>query len=94
MRQTLQYGDPNFHFDCYSCFNFDYKFCIQGGPVYVCINQQPWSVNDQLAYVHILKLSEEDICCNCYKLDLTIDLVIGKSMIVQIVNIESDVGAN
>jgi hypothetical protein len=74
------------------------NICIQGGPAYVCNNQKPWAVNDQLAYgfaaAHIPNQGEQDLCCNCYKLDFTSSPVIGKSMIVQVINTGADVGAN
>lgn len=70
--------------------------CQNGGEAFTCNNQQPWAVNDQLAYgfaaAHIPGLSEQDRCCACYKLDFTSGPVQGKSMIVQITNSGSDVG--
>lgn len=72
------------------------NICIQGGPAFTCNSQQPWAVNDQLAYgfaaAHIPGLSEQDRCCKCYKLDFTSGPVQGKSMIVQVTNSGADVG--
>jgi hypothetical protein len=72
--------------------------CDNGGEGFTCNNQQPWSINDQLAYgfaaANIPGLSEKDRCCACYKLDFTSGPVQGKSMIVQVTNSGSDVGEN
>ncbi|CAF3060644.1 unnamed protein product, partial [Rotaria sp. Silwood2] len=46
-----------------------------GEAAFTCNNQQPWAVNDQLAYgfaaATIPGLSEQDRCSTCYKLDFT-----------------------
>jgi len=72
--------------------------CNSDGEAFTCNNQQPWAVNDGLAYgfaaAHIPGLSEQDTCCTCYKLDFTSDPLRGKTMIVQITNSGSDVGAH
>lgn len=69
-----------------------------GGEAFVCNNQKPWAVNDQLAYgfaaATIPGLSEEGRCCACYKLDFTSGPIKGKTMIVQVTNSGSDVHPN
>ncbi|CAF4575135.1 unnamed protein product [Rotaria sp. Silwood2] len=69
-----------------------------GGEAFSCNNHIPWAVSNQLAYgfaaATIPGLSEQQRCCACYKLDFTSGSVVGKSMIVQIVNSGSDVSAN
>jgi hypothetical protein len=70
--------------------------CSNGGVAFSCNNQQPWAINDQLAYgfaaASIPGTSEQDRCCACYKLNFTSGPVQGKSMIVQVINSGSDVG--
>ncbi len=85
--------------DGYSVFNHpDATSGCNGGEAFTCNNQQPWAINDQLAYgfaaAHIPGLSEQDRCCACYKLDFTSAPLQGKSMIVQVTNSGDDVGAN
>ena len=69
-----------------------------GGEAFICNNQKPWVVNDQLAYgfaaATIPGLDERGRCCACYKLDFTSGPVQGKSMIVQVTNSGSDVHPN
>ena len=69
-----------------------------GGQAFICNNQKPWAVNNQLAYgfaaATIPGLNEEGRCCACYKLDFTSGSVQGKSMIVQVTNSGSDVHPN
>ena len=69
-----------------------------GGDAFICNNQIPWAVNDQLAYgfaaATIPGLDESRRCCACYKLDFTSGPVQGKSMIVQVTNSGSDVHPN
>jgi len=69
-----------------------------GGPAYTCNNNQPWAVNDQLAYgfaaAHITGQSEWDWCCACYELTFTSGPVSGKRMIVQVTNTGGDLGEN
>ncbi|XP_055354488.1 uncharacterized protein LOC129600111 isoform X2 [Paramacrobiotus metropolitanus] len=69
-----------------------------GGEAYVCNDNIPWAVNDNLAYgfaaAHIKGSDERGWCCGCYKLDFTSGPVSGKSMIVQVVNTGGDLGEN
>jgi len=45
--------------------------CDSGGKAYMCSNQSPWAVNDNLAYgfaaVKLSGLSESNWCCACYE---------------------------
>jgi len=72
--------------------------CESGGTAYMCANQQPWSVNDNLAYGYaaasVSGKSEADICCACYELTFTSGPVSGKKMVVQVTNTGSDLGSN
>ncbi|CAF4109690.1 unnamed protein product, partial [Rotaria sordida] len=72
--------------------------CGSGGEAFVCNNQVPWAINDQLAYgfaaATIPGLTEQQRCCACYQLDFTSGPVVGKTMIVQVVNSGSDVSPN
>jgi hypothetical protein len=71
-----------------------------GGTAYQCASQQPWAINDTLAYgfagAYLLpdlakgKL-EEAWCCACYRLDFTSDSLGNKSMIVQASNTAFDI---
>jgi hypothetical protein len=71
-----------------------------GGNAFQCSSQQPWAINDTLAYgfagAYLLpalaggKL-EEAWCCACYRLDFTSDPLKGKSMIIQASNTAFDI---
>ncbi|KAH7080177.1 RlpA-like double-psi beta-barrel-protein domain-containing protein-containing protein [Paraphoma chrysanthemicola] len=71
-----------------------------GGTAFQCSSQQPWAINDTLAYgfagAFLLpalaggKL-EEAWCCACYRLDFTSDPLRGKSMVVQASNTAYDI---
>jgi len=60
------------------------------GLAYTCNNNQPWAVNDNLAYgfaaAGLPGQKEGDFCCSCYKLNFVSSPLIGKSMIVQVTN--------
>lgn len=69
-----------------------------GGPGYMCSNQQPWSVSSKLSYgyaaAHINGKKESDWCCACYSLVFTSGPVSGKKLIVQVTNTGGDLGNN
>ncbi|KAI5264538.1 hypothetical protein E4T47_08751 [Aureobasidium subglaciale] len=69
-----------------------------GGSAYMCSDQSPWAVSDDLAYgfaaVNIAGGSEDSWCCSCYKLTFTTTAIAGKSMIVQATNTGGDLGSN
>ncbi|RAQ99170.1 glycoside hydrolase family 45 protein [Stemphylium lycopersici] len=72
--------------------------CDNGGTAYMCTDQSPWAVNDNLAYgfaaVKLAGKSESDWCCACYELTFTSGPVSGKKMVVQTTNTGGDLGNN
>ena len=58
-----------------------------GGTSYMCSDQSPFAVTDDLAYgyaaVNIAGGSEASWCCACYELTFTSTALAGKKMIVQ-----------
>lgn len=64
----------------------------------MCNNNQPWAVNDNLAYgfaaANIAGSSESGWCCSCYELTFTSGPVSGKKMVVQVTNTGGDLGQN
>ncbi|KAI8355532.1 endo-beta-D-1,4-glucanase [Blakeslea trispora] len=68
------------------------------GPGYTCNNNQPWAVNDNLAYgfaaATLSKSTESGWCCACMELTFTSSTVKGKKMVVQITNTGDDGGPN
>ncbi|KAI8075435.1 endo-beta-D-1,4-glucanase [Gilbertella persicaria] len=69
-----------------------------GGEGYMCNNNQPWAVNDDLAYgfaaASIAGSNEAGWCCGCYELTFTSGAVSGKKMVVQVTNTGGDLGSN
>ncbi|CAD5223380.1 unnamed protein product [Bursaphelenchus okinawaensis] len=69
-----------------------------GGSAYTCSTQQPWAINDTLAYgfaaVNIAGQSESDWCCSCYALTFTSTAIAGKTLVVQATNTGGDLGSN
>ncbi|XP_021945337.1 endoglucanase-5 [Folsomia candida] len=69
-----------------------------GGPSYTCNNNQPWAVNDNLAYgfaaAYLSNQGEWDWCCACYELNFLTGPVQGKKLIVQVTNTGGDLGEN
>jgi len=69
-----------------------------GGGAYVCNNQQPFAVNDNLAYgfaaASISGQGEYQGCCACYELTFTSGPVNGKKLVVQVTNVGADLGEN
>jgi hypothetical protein len=72
--------------------------CDNGGGAFMCSNQSPWAVSDDLAYgwaaVNIAGSNEAAWCCACYELTFTSGPVQGKRMIVQATNTGGDLGNN
>ncbi|KAI5367782.1 Putative Cellulose-binding domain, fungal, glycoside hydrolase, family 45 [Septoria linicola] len=67
--------------------------CDSNGQAFVCSSQQPYAINDNLAYGFAAvssSRSESDTCCACYKLSFT-SQINGKVMVVQATNIGYDV---
>ncbi|KAM3067230.1 hypothetical protein ACMFMG_005404 [Clarireedia jacksonii] len=69
-----------------------------GGSSYMCTDQSPYAVTDDLAYgyaaVNIAGGSESSWCCACYELTFTSTAIAGKKMIVQATNTGGDLGSN
>lgn len=69
-----------------------------GGEAFMCSDQSPWAVNDNLAYgfaaVNMAGGTEQSWCCACYELTFTSGPVAGKKMIVQATNTGGDLGSN
>jgi hypothetical protein len=72
----------------------------KGGTAFQCAEQQPWAVNETLAYgfagVFLTKEltrggTEDAWCCACYRLEFTSEPLRGKSMVVQASNTAYDV---
>lgn len=63
---------------------------------FVCNNNQPWAVNDNLAYgyaaARLEGSSEARWCCGCLELTFTSSTAAGKKMVVQITNTGDDAG--
>ena len=62
-------------------------------PAYMCSDQSPWAVNDQLAYGFASISANNPACCTCYQLTFTSGPIAGKEMIVQATNTGYDVSA-
>ncbi|CAF3031824.1 unnamed protein product [Rotaria sp. Silwood2] len=69
-----------------------------GGTAYMCNDQQPWSINSTFSYdfaaAHIINHGEADWCCACYSLIFTSGPVVGKELIVQVINTGDDLDDN
>ncbi|KAI6216546.1 Cellulase [Aphelenchoides besseyi] len=72
--------------------------CDNNGDAYTCSTQQPWAVNETVAYgfaaATIAGLSEAGWCCACYALKFNSGPVNGKTLVVQVTNTGADLGAN
>ncbi|TGO50713.1 hypothetical protein BOTNAR_0383g00120 [Botryotinia narcissicola] len=68
------------------------------GTAYMCSDQSPYAVSDDLAYgyaaVNIAGGSEASWCCACYELTFISTALAGKKMIVQATNTGGDLGSN
>ncbi|KAJ8663728.1 hypothetical protein O0I10_000977 [Lichtheimia ornata] len=69
-----------------------------GGSGYMCNDNQPWAVNDDLAYgfaaTALSGKGESETCCSCYELTFTSGEVKGKRMVVQSTNTGGDLSGN
>jgi len=69
-----------------------------GGDAFMCNDQQPWAINDNLSYgfaaANISGSDEEHWCCACFKITFTSTSIAGKQMIVQVTNTGGDLGEN
>ncbi|GAW11780.1 hypothetical protein EKO27_g11135 [Xylaria grammica] len=72
--------------------------CDTGGSAYMCSDQSPWAVSEDLSYgwsaVRLAGQTETTWCCACYELTFTSGPVAGKKMIVQASNTGGDLGQN
>ncbi|PNS21579.1 hypothetical protein CAC42_938 [Sphaceloma murrayae] len=70
----------------------------EGGTSFMCADQTPWMVNENLAYgfaaVKLQGQGEDASCCGCYELTFTSSAISGKKMIVQSTNTGGDLGDN
>jgi len=77
---------------------YKYKSGCQGGQAYMCNNQQPWVINDKVAYGFVAagfnSGNQKEWCCSCQRLQFTSGPVAGKQMIVQITNTGTDLSDN
>jgi len=84
--------------DGYNVLGINEQSGCNNGPAFTCNNNQPWAVNNDLAYgfaaAHISGQSEWDWCCACYELTFTSTSIAGKRMIVQVTNTGGDLGEN
>ena len=64
----------------------------------MCNDNQPWAVNDDLAYgfaaASVAGKDESGWCCGCYELTFTSAGIEGKKMVVQVTNTGGDLGSN
>ncbi|GME71814.1 unnamed protein product [Ambrosiozyma monospora] len=69
-----------------------------GGEAYMCNDQTPWAVNDNLAYgfgaASVSGATDETLACACFKLSFTSTAIQGKEMVIQITNTGGDLGSN
>lgn len=70
----------------------------EGGPAFMCSNNSPWAVDEDLAYgyaaVSVEGGDESSWCCACFELTFTSGPVSGKKMVVQGVNTGADLSSN
>jgi len=67
------------------------KSGCNGGSVYMCNDQQPWAINENVAYGFV---ASHEKCCTCQRLKFTSGPVAGKQMIVQTTNTGGDLSQN
>jgi hypothetical protein len=67
------------------------KSGCNGGSVYMCNDQQPWAINDNVAYGFV---ASHEKCCTCQRLKFTSGPIAGKQMIVQTTNTGGDLSSN
>jgi hypothetical protein len=78
----------------------DAQSACSGGSAYQCYSMAPWSVSDTLSYGYAATGNGNPYCGKCFQFDFTgagdnsrAAALQGKSMIVQIINIGSDVAS-
>lgn len=65
-----------------------------GGPAYMCTDLSPWAVSESMAYGFATVSTATPSCCSCYLLTFTSGPIVGKQIIVQAVNVNSNVAVN
>jgi len=72
--------------------------CEDGGKAYMCNDNQPWAINDNISYGFVAAAfqngSQKDWCCSCYRMQFTSGAAKGKQMIVQVTNTGYDLSDN
>jgi len=72
--------------------------CSNNGSGYMCNNNQPWAVTENLAYGFVAagfnSGNQKEWCCSCQRLEFTSGPVKGKQMVVQVTNTGSDLSDN
>jgi len=61
-----------------------------GGPAFTCMNQAPWSINDNVSFGFAASHTDGD-CGKCFQLEFTGAGVSGKTLVVMVSNIGGDV---
>ncbi|KAL0091960.1 glycoside hydrolase family 45 protein [Phycomyces blakesleeanus] len=71
--------------------------CV-GGQAYMCNDNQPWVINDNLSYgfaaASLGSAGASAFCCGCYELTFTNTAVSGKKFVVQVTNTGDDLTTN
>jgi len=79
-------------------FDWTIGSACSGGSGYMCSNNQPWAINDNVAYGFVAagfsSGSQKDWCCTCQRLQFTSGPINGKQMVVQITNTGGDLRNN
>ncbi|ORY36046.1 endoglucanase-5, partial [Neocallimastix californiae] len=82
----------------FSKFDWIIGSACSKGKGYMCSNNQPWAVNDNVAYGFVAAGfnggSQKDWCCTCQRLEFTSGPIAGKQMVVQITNTGGDLSNN
>ncbi|OUM62861.1 glycoside hydrolase family 45 protein, partial [Piromyces sp. E2] len=62
--------------------------------LFMCNNNQPWALTNNLSYGFASAFSniQTDKCCTCYRLQFTSTKIKGKQMVVQVTNTSGDNG--
>ncbi|KXS15255.1 glycoside hydrolase family 45 protein [Gonapodya prolifera JEL478] len=67
----------------------------EDGNAYTCIDNQPWAVNDGLAFgFAAAPFADSEDCCACYELTFTDGPASGKKLVVQKINTGGDLSHN
>lgn len=60
----------------------------------MCSDLSPWAIGESMAYGFATVSNASPSCCSCYMLTFTSGPIVGKQMVVQAVNGNSDVSAD